>query len=62
MSVLHGIDDVDPSGVLSGVRRDLHECLLACDDTLFELVDALPCTDGPVRTLVELSLAPEHQK
>lgn len=30
--------------------------------SLFELVDALLCTDGPVKTLVELSLALEHRR
>ena len=29
---------------------------------MFELSDTLLCADGPVRTLVELSLAPEHQR
>jgi len=28
----------------------------------FELCDALLCTDGPVRTLVGLALAPEHRR
>ncbi|MGW3201716.1 hypothetical protein ACWDBD_45775 [Streptomyces sp. NPDC001118] len=31
-------------------------------DGLFELCDALLCTDGPVRRLVELALAPEHHR
>jgi hypothetical protein len=29
---------------------------------LFELTDALLCTEGPVRSLVGLSLAPEHRR
>ncbi|WP_418953087.1 transposase [Streptomyces katrae] len=29
---------------------------------LFELCDALLCTEGPVRTLVDLALAPEHRR
>jgi hypothetical protein len=29
---------------------------------LFELADAVLCTDGPVRSLVDLSLAPEHRR
>ncbi|PBC71157.1 DDE superfamily endonuclease [Streptomyces sp. TLI_235] len=29
---------------------------------LFELTDALLCTDGPVKTLVDLSLAAEHRR
>jgi DDE superfamily endonuclease len=37
-------------------------CLRARADELFELTDAVLCTDGPVRTLVELALAPEHRR
>jgi hypothetical protein len=37
-------------------------CLTARRDALFELCDALLCTDGPVRTLVDLALAPEHRR
>lgn len=29
---------------------------------LFELTDAVLCTDGPVRSLVDLALAPEHRR
>lgn len=29
---------------------------------MFELTDAVLCTDGPVKTLVGLSLAPEHRR
>jgi hypothetical protein len=31
-------------------------------DELFELTDAVLCTDSPVKTLVELVPAPEHQR
>ena len=31
-------------------------------DALFELTDAVLCADGPVKTLVELSLAVEHRR
>lgn len=31
-------------------------------DALFELTDAAVCTDGPVRTSVDLALAPEHRR
>lgn len=34
---------------------------LRCQDALFELTDAVLCADGPVKTLVELSLAVEHR-
>jgi hypothetical protein len=40
----------------------LYACLTARGDALFELCDALLCTDGPVRTLVDLALAPEHRR
>lgn len=36
--------------------------LTARGDELFELCDALLSTDGPVRTLVDLALAPEHRR
>lgn len=29
---------------------------------MFELTDAVLCTDGPVKTLVDLALAPEHRR
>jgi hypothetical protein len=29
---------------------------------LFEVTEALLCTDGPVKTLVGLSLAPQHRR
>ncbi len=43
-------------------RAELYACLTARSDALFELSDALLCTDGPVRTLVDLALAPEHRR
>jgi DDE superfamily endonuclease len=49
-------------GALSGFRRDLYGCLTARPDALFELTDAVLCADGPVRSLVELSLAAEHRR
>lgn len=50
-------------GALTAVtefRTELYSCLVSRSDALFELCDALLCTDGPVRTLVFLALAPEH--
>jgi DDE superfamily endonuclease len=49
-------------GELSGFRREFYQCLPARADALFELADAVLCAVGPVRTLVGLSLAPEHQR
>ncbi len=31
-------------------------------DAMFDLADAVLCTDGPVRSLVDLALAPEHRR
>jgi len=48
--------------VLSRFRVEFYESLYARADVLFELTDAVLCTDGPVKTLVELSLAHEMQR
>ncbi|WP_326680931.1 NF041680 family putative transposase [Streptomyces sp. NBC_01237] len=48
--------------VLSQFRADLYGCLTTRADALFELTDAVLCTDRPVRSLVELALAPEHRR
>jgi hypothetical protein len=48
--------------VLSGFRTDFYRCLTARADALFELTDAVLCTDGPVKTLVHLALAPRHRR
>jgi hypothetical protein len=45
---------------LSRFRRDFYGCLTGRGDALFELADAVLCTDGPVHSLVGLSSAPEH--
>lgn len=47
---------------LSRFRTEFYDCLTARADTLFDLADAVLCTDGPVRTLVDLSLAPEMRR
>jgi DDE superfamily endonuclease len=54
--------DVEGLGVLSRFRLDFYGCLTARGDELFELADAVLCVDGPVKTLVGLSLAAEHQR
>src|ERR1022692_3040292 len=53
---------VGPLAVLSRFRLDFHRCLTARRDELSEMADAVLCTDGPVRTLAGLSLAPEHRR
>ncbi|MFJ1709836.1 NF041680 family putative transposase [Kitasatospora sp. NPDC088346] len=52
----------DALGILSRFRVEFYECLYKRADVLFELTDALLCTDGPVKTLVDLSLAAEHRR
>jgi len=47
---------------LARFRGELYECLTARADALFELTDAVLCADGPVKTLVGLSMAPEHRR
>src|SRR6059058_6145683 len=47
---------------LGEFRRELFGCLGRRADELFELTDALLCTDGPVHTLVGLCVAPEHRR
>lgn len=53
-----------PGGLdgLSQFRQEFYQCLTARSDELFELAEAVLCTDGPVKTLVELALAPEHRR
>ncbi|GAA1309408.1 NF041680 family putative transposase [Saccharothrix xinjiangensis] len=62
MISVHHLDSGPALGALSGFRREFHRCLTRRADGLFELADAVPCADGPVRTLVGLSLAPEHRR
>ena len=49
-------------GDLAGFRWELYTCLTARADALFELTDAVLCAQGPVRSLAELSLEPEHRR
>ena len=62
MSLLHDAVRVESLTVLSRFRTDFYDCLTARADALFELADAVLCTDGPVRSLVDLALAPEHRR
>lgn len=52
----------DAFAAVTAFRTELYSCLLSRGDALFELCDALLCTDGPVRTLVDLALALEHRR
>lgn len=46
----------------SRFRGDFYECLTARRDELFELVDAVLCADGAVKSAVDLTLLPEHRR
>lgn len=52
----------DAFAEVSHFRSELYACLTARGDALFELCDALLCTEGSVRALVDLALAPEHRR
>ena len=49
-------------GELARFRQVFYRCLPLRADALFELTDAVLCADGPVTTLVGLSLAAEHRR
>ncbi|MCE7001903.1 transposase [Kibdelosporangium philippinense] len=57
---MHDPDREAALGELVRFRQKFYECLTRRADALFELADAVLCTDGPIRSLVGLSLAPEH--
>ncbi|MEU1630310.1 transposase, partial [Streptomyces sp. NPDC020096] len=52
----------DPFAGLSFFRGEFYSCLTRRADALFELADAVLCADGPVKSLVELSLVGEHRR
>jgi hypothetical protein len=62
MSLLHRDARQEPLAELSCFRREFYSCLTARSDALFELADAMLCSDGPVRSLAELSLVGEHRR
>ncbi len=62
MISVHGRGPADVVGDLTGFRREFYACLTARADALFDLTDAVLCADGPVRSLVELSLVGEHRR
>src|SRR4051794_15404913 len=49
-------------GDLDRFRQEFYRSLTARADALFELSDAVLCADGPVRSLVELTLLAEHRR
>jgi hypothetical protein len=62
MSVRDDAERVESLAVLSAFRSGFYQCLTTRADVLFEVTDALLCTEGPVRSLVDLVLAPEHRR
>ena len=45
---------VEGIGALCRFRWQFYSCLRGRADAVFELIDALLCSDGPVRSLVDL--------
>jgi hypothetical protein len=62
MSSLHHPDTATALGDLTTFRQAFYHCLTTRADALFELTDAALCTDAPITSLVELSLATEHRR
>ena len=62
MISVHDDRVVDALGDLSAFRSLFYRCLSRRADALFELSDAVLCREGPVRSLVELSLAAQHRR
>ena len=62
MISVHDTGTAGALGDLSGFRQEFYDGLSARADALFELTDAVLCADGPVTSLVELSLAAEHRR
>ena len=54
--------DVQARDRLVAFRGELYRCFTARADELFELADSVLCAEGPVKTLVGLSLVPEHRR
>jgi hypothetical protein len=53
---------VESRAALSRFRAGLHSCFTRRGDALFDLADAMLCTQGPVRSAVELSMEPEFRR
>jgi hypothetical protein len=59
---VHDPDRETAFGELVAFRQEFYECVTSRADVLFELTDALLCSEGAVRSLAGLSLAPEHRR
>lgn len=62
MISVHDTGHAGALGELSEFRERFYHCLTGRADALFELTDAVLCADGPVASLAELSLTPEHRR
>jgi hypothetical protein len=62
VKIVHDAGVAAAFGELSQFRSRLYGCLTARADALFELCDALLCTEAPVRALVDLTLVAEHRR
>ena len=62
MESLHDHARGSALGELSRFRQEFYTSLTLRADALFELSDAVLCADGPVRSLVELTLLAEHRR
>ena len=62
MVSVHDPDRETAFGELVAFRQEFYECVTSRADVLFELTDALLCSEGAVRSLAGLSLAPEHRR
>jgi DDE superfamily endonuclease len=59
---VHDAGSVGALGTLSAFRQAFYACLRRRADALFELTDSVLCSDGPVCSLVGLSLTAEHRR
>jgi hypothetical protein len=59
---VHDAGGAGALGELSEFRERVYHCLTGRADALFELTDAVLCGDGPVTSVAELSLTPEHRR
>lgn len=55
MNIVQDTGGTGVFGHLSTFRQELYRCVTTRSDAVFELVDAVLCADGPVRSLPELS-------
>jgi hypothetical protein len=62
VSLLPGAVRREAFAQASAFRGEFYECLTARRDELFELVDAVLCADGAVKSPVDLTLLPEHRR